>query len=69
MADDNKKSLTPCKGVCDYDSTIDKCNTCYRSLDQITAWPSLTKTERRNIMRQIKRDRSNAKQSKTIPEQ
>jgi predicted Fe-S protein YdhL (DUF1289 family) len=68
MTDDDKKSLTPCMGICDYNSTIDKCNTCYRTLAQITAWSGLTKTERRDIMRQIKMERTNAKQSKTIPE-
>ena len=50
----NDRRDTPCKGVCNYSNEQDKCLTCHRNLSEITAWPNLTRSERRKMMQEIK---------------
>jgi predicted Fe-S protein YdhL (DUF1289 family) len=43
---------SPCKGVCNYDPIINRCKTCNRAIEQITAWSGLTSEQRRDIVKQ-----------------
>jgi uncharacterized protein len=41
---------TPCIAVCRVDARTKQCTGCYRTVDEICAWPSLTEAERQRIM-------------------
>lgn len=45
---------SPCVGVCRMDSSAEFCLGCGRTLDEITAWPSLRRRERALLMQEIR---------------
>ena len=48
---------TPCNKVCVIDPKLEICIGCYRTLDEITRWSSMTTNERNVVMERIKKER------------
>ena len=49
---------SPCIDICAIDPKTRLCMGCYRSLDEIAAWPSLSRAERLAIMQGLEQRRS-----------
>ena len=58
MADiDNKPIKSPCIDVCLLDNATQICTGCYRSLDDIGAWGSMTREEQLATLKRAKNRR------------
>jgi predicted Fe-S protein YdhL (DUF1289 family) len=44
---------SPCIGQCQIDSATRLCRGCYRTIEEITAWPGLSPDARRAILVQL----------------
>ncbi|MBS0242687.1 MAG: DUF1289 domain-containing protein [Proteobacteria bacterium] len=44
---------TPCVGICAIDARSGLCQGCARTLAEIASWPTLSASERRQIMREL----------------
>lgn len=51
---------SPCIGKCTYDITIQKCNDCGRTKEEITAWSTMTDDEKLSVLERLLNDSSNA---------
>jgi predicted Fe-S protein YdhL (DUF1289 family) len=49
-----KKSKSPCIGVCKIDGKTGLCKGCLRSLKEIADWKKFSKSERRDMLRELK---------------
>ncbi|NBW15091.1 MAG: DUF1289 domain-containing protein [Caulobacteraceae bacterium] len=55
MPNNHEKPVTPCNNNCDWNSQLQRCNTCKRTLDELNSWINLTQDQRRTIMKECKR--------------
>ena len=47
---------SPCIGKCTYDITIQKCNDCKRTKEEISAWYVMTDDEKLEVLERILKD-------------
>ena len=47
---------SPCIGKCTYDITIQKCNDCNRTKEEISTWYIMTDDEKLNVLERIMND-------------
>jgi len=52
MADKNLP-VSPCINVCEMDDRLGLCKGCFRTINEIAAWSSMSETEKRDIMAQL----------------
>jgi predicted Fe-S protein YdhL (DUF1289 family) len=52
MADKNLPA-SPCINVCEMDDRIGLCKGCFRTINEIAAWSSMSEAERREVMAQL----------------
>ncbi len=45
--------VSPCIAVCSLDATGQVCLGCHRTIDEITAWSTLTPAERRAVLQAV----------------
>jgi predicted Fe-S protein YdhL (DUF1289 family) len=44
---------SPCINVCEMDQRIGLCKGCFRTIEEITAWSAMSKSEKRAVMVQL----------------
>jgi predicted Fe-S protein YdhL (DUF1289 family) len=47
---------SPCIGKCTYDITIQKCNDCQRTKEEISKWSVMTDDEKLEVLERILKD-------------
>lgn len=47
---------SPCIGKCTYDITIQKCNDCHRTKEEISKWYVMTDDEKLDVLERIMND-------------
>ena len=52
---------SPCIGKCTYDITIQKCNDCNRTKEEISTWYIMTDDEKLNVIERISNENCNGK--------
>jgi len=50
--------LSPCTSVCVLDPATGWCKGCFRTIEEIAAWPSLAAEEKQNVLAELARRRS-----------
>lgn len=48
---------SPCIGKCTYDITIQKCNDCHRTKEEISIWYVMTDDEKLTVLERIMNER------------
>jgi predicted Fe-S protein YdhL (DUF1289 family) len=52
---------SPCIGTCNYNSTLEKCNDCNRTKEEISTWYIMTDDEKLNVIERISNENCNGK--------
>jgi predicted Fe-S protein YdhL (DUF1289 family) len=53
MAENNSLPTSPCINVCEMDERLGLCKGCFRTIDEIAAWSSMSETQKREVMAQL----------------
>jgi len=48
---------SPCISVCEYDENLDMCIGCFRTLDEISSWRSMTDEEKLKVIERIEQEK------------
>jgi len=48
---------SPCISVCEYDENLDMCIGCFRTLDEISSWRSMTDEEKLKIIERVEQEK------------
>tara|TARA_B100001123_G_C15152641_1_gene964113 strand:- start:228 stop:422 length:195 start_codon:yes stop_codon:yes gene_type:complete len=49
----SEKSLSPCVGICQLNTSLDLCLGCFRSSKEIALWSSYSKDEKKMVLKSI----------------
>jgi predicted Fe-S protein YdhL (DUF1289 family) len=52
---------SPCIGKCNYNSTLEKCNDCNRTKEEISTWYIMSDDEKLNVIERISNENCNGK--------
>jgi len=55
MSNRNEKADSPCIAVCSYLPDSKVCRGCFRSIEEIWKWPSLSTRDRREVLKKTKK--------------
>jgi hypothetical protein len=59
--------ISPCTSVCVLDSASGYCRGCYRTTDEIAAWPRLSIDEKRRVLARLPAREANSRQTAPKP--